>query len=568
MKKLLTSICVSLTFLAFTSCETKENNQDPQELIGKGQVVSYTVSDDGTEVTVEFENGQRSTITFNDALTGEKGADGKDGQNGVGIASITYDEATGLLTITLTDGTVLTFPLGEAKSNVKLANHSITPHLLKRHPGFEDLEIYSILSSEDALEDSPNFLYGSMADGAGLLRNDDGTFTLINNIEAHYSVARITFDPTFKPVKGEIILNAEATANTAQCSGTLITPEEHGFGPLYLSGGEWGGASTNVFATDPFRDASEASTARTLDAMGQWTIENAVPLNKNAFPNKTVVLIGDDSHGDAGGQLVMYVSETVGDLDNGKLYALKVGDGTVTDNELAEGGDFEVSFVEMEERTYDELNAEAMDKKVMAFNRVEDIDYRRGSASANREIYFTATGRSQYNDTRTKYGRVYKLVLDANDPLKGKLSVLLDGDNLEGKAKRFHSPDNILATSNFLYIQEDPNGYDDAPEKEHDAYLYQYNLNTGILKVVLESNHRGSTALDNGYASASDRFGKWELTGMIDVSDQLGMEGTFILIQQAHSWYDDSFKNPNGYGTPAYDAMEGSILTVVKGLER
>ncbi|MBD0402770.1 phosphatase [Flammeovirga sp. EKP202] len=481
------------------------------------------------------------------------------------MKSITFDEATGMLTFTLTDGTVSKFPIVAEAPVVELKNHSVTPHLLKRHPGFEDLEIYTILSSEDELEQSPDYVYGSMADGAGLLRNDDGTFTLINNIEAHYSVARISFDETFKPLKGEIILNSNATGNTAQCSGTLITPEEHGFGPLYLSGGEWGGDARYVYATDPFRDASEAGTARTLTSMGQWTIENAVPLNKNAFPDKTIVMIGDDSHGDAGGQLVMYVSETVGDLDNGKLYALKVGDGTVTDNDLVaeNAGEFDATFVELDERTYDELNAEAISKNIMAFNRVEDIDYRRGSAAANREIYFTATGRTAYNDTRTKYGRIYKLVLDANDPLKGKLSVVLDGDNLEGKGKRLHSPDNILATSNYLYIQEDPNGYADNELKQHDAYLYQYNLNTGVLQVVLESNHRGSTGLDNGYALASDRWGKWELTGMIDVSDELGIDGTFILIQQAHSWYDDGFKNPLGG-----DINEGSILTVVKGLDR
>jgi len=157
-------------------------------------------------------------------------------------------------------------PIGD---KIEFENHSISPVLLQTTPEFSDIEIYNILSSEDIY--IPNFTYGSMADGAGLIRNLDGTYTLLNNIEADYSIARITLDETFKPFKGEHILNALATANTAQCSGSLITKREHGFGPLYLSGGEWGGNSKGVFATDPFRDAEVASVPRMLTAMGQWS---------------------------------------------------------------------------------------------------------------------------------------------------------------------------------------------------------------------------------------------------------------------------------------------------------
>jgi len=451
-------------------------------------------------------------------------------------------------------------------TQVELKNHSVTPHLLTAHPGYENLKIYSLLSSEDTLPESPNFVYGSMADGCGLLNNSDGTYTLINNIEADYSIARITLDKTFKPVKGEYILNSVATGNTAQCSGSLITPQEHGFGPLYLSGGEWGGNSRNVFATNPFKEAATASTARTLPAMGQWTIENAVPLHKDAYQGKTIVLIGDDSHGEAGGQLVMYKSDTVGDLENGELYALKMVNSNIKDNDLVDGGEFDVEFTQLSETTYDALNTECVSKNVMAFNRVEDIDYRKDGDY--REIYFNATGRTAYNDTRTKYGRVYRLTLDENDPLKGKLRVELNGDDLVGKAKTFHSPDNILVTKNYAYIQEDPNGYDDDANKEHDAYLYQYNLNTKELKVVLESAQRTPAAVDGGYASYSDRWGKWELTGMIDISENVGIDGTFLLIQQGHSWKNDAFLNPDGVGAPEDSSNEGSILTVIQGLER
>ncbi|MGH1386298.1 alkaline phosphatase PhoX [Kordia sp.] len=476
----------------------------------------------------------------------------------ISFASCNNDDNNG--TTTTPDGN---------SSVIDLKNHSMTPAFVTKQAEFNDIEVYSILSSEDILSESPNFVYGSMADGCGLLRNEDGTFTLINNIEADYSIARITLDATFKPIKGEYIVNSDATGNTAQCSGSLATPEEHGYGPVYLSGGEWGAMPTNnVFMVDPYKSASEASVAEVLPAMGQWTIENAVPLGKDAFPGKTIVMIGDDSRGDAGGQLAMYVSNTVGDLHGGNLYGLRVGDGTITDNDLVIGDEYDIEFVHLDQTTYNELNTESMSKGIMAFNRVEDIDYRKGSAAANREIYFNATGHSSNSDTRTKYGRVYKLVLDENNPLTGKLTLVLNGDDLTGKAKTFHSPDNILVTENYAYIQEDPNGYVDDMVKQHDAYLYQYDLNTGTLKVVLESAHRTVEAVDNGYASFDDRWGKWELTGMIDISDIIGEPDTFLLIQQAHSWYSDVFLNPDGAGTDANSRNEGSILLVVKGLAR
>lgn len=456
---------------------------------------------------------------------------------------------------------------------VEFKNHSRTPNFLKLTNDFAGVKVYSLLSSEDSLPQSPNFVYGSMADGAGLLYNPDGTFSLINNIEADRSIARITLDETFKPIKGEYIVNSDATANTAQCSGSLITPHEHGFGPLYLSGGEWAGSSQQVFVTDPYKDASQASTAEILPNFGSWTTENAVVLGGLAYPGKTVALIGDDTHGDAGGQLAMYMSEDFADLANGNLYGLKANDSTIVDNDLEVGVPIDVSFVELEERIYKNLNDESIEKGVFAFNRVEDIDYRKGSGENNREIYFNATGKDKYNDTRTKYGRVYKLVLDKKNPLKGQLTLVLDGDDLDGPAQDLYSPDNITVTENYAYIQEDPNKFDDlAPSKQHHARLYQYNIKTGEFKTVLEIDQYGAMVSNNDkfgnpYATAASRFGKCELTGMIDISKETGIPGSFILIIQGHTWKNDAFLNPDGAGDPKDSSSEGSMLYVLQGLE-
>ncbi len=59
---------------------------------------------------------------------------------------------------------------------VTLANHSETPAFLIPQPGFENLQTFSLFGSNDVLEQTPDFIFGGSADGAGLLANDDGTF--------------------------------------------------------------------------------------------------------------------------------------------------------------------------------------------------------------------------------------------------------------------------------------------------------------------------------------------------------------------------------------------------------
>lgn len=456
------------------------------------------------------------------------------------------------------------------QSLIDLKSHSQSPNFLNVSSEFSSINVYNFLSSEDQLEASPNFVYGSMADGAGLLKNTDGTYTLINNIEADYSIARITLDETFKPVKGEYILNAAATANTAQCSGSMISIEEHGFGPMYLSGGEWGGASKGVFVTDPYKSANSASSAEMLSAFGQWSTENAVVIGKDAYPGKTVAFIGDD-HSDnsiPSGQLGMYVGN-LGDLHGGQLYGLRVTDNNINfEADMQEGVTYNMDFVALDETQIDLLDAEAKSKGVMGFSRLEDIDWRRGSSANNREIYFCVTGRNKPDlvGKGTIYGRVYKVTLNENAPSgAGTITCILDGDLTSGIAKAFHSPDNILVTENYVYIQEDPNGYFDSADKTHYARLYQYNIATGDLKVVLECDQ--DTAAAQGYGT-TDRI--WEITGMIDISDIIGKENTFVLITQNHGWEPadgSSFTDPNA-NPDLENRKEGSMLYVIEGLER
>jgi hypothetical protein len=362
---------------------------------------------------------------------------------------------------------------GPVSSAVAFKNRSVTPPLIKNV--MSGASAFALLSSEDRLAQSPNYTFGGSTDGAGLLRNADGTFTLVVNNEDNFAVSRVTLDSTFAPVRGEYLLTSD-NAKFRLCSATLVTPEEHGFGPLFVTAGE-SSVESQIYALDP---KGSANSARALTALGHWSAENAVPLPKQAYSGKTVVVIGDDDSGTFGGQLALYVGTALGDLDNGKLYVLARNTGNVRERDMVAGQTYDVTFREIPNAktlTGAQMNSAAQAASALVFGRVEDVDYRKGGTG--REVYFNVTGQNNTgvnaDNSRSKYGRIYKLLLDATDPTRGTLEVLLDGDDRTGPAKGFQNPDNVLATTNYLYLQEDPNEYGD---ETHDSYMWQYNLLT------------------------------------------------------------------------------------------
>lgn len=462
-------------------------------------------------------------------------------------------------------------PNTQPTSEVVLKNQSVTPILAKKLAGFESLELYSLIGSDDKLEQSPNYVFGGSADGAGILKNTDGTYTMLVNNEDNFAVSRLTFDKTFKPVKGEYILNSDG-AQWRLCSATMATPEEHGFGPTFLTCGE-SGQESRTHAVNPRADAGSASISKEVAGLGRWSAENAVPLPSKAYAGKTVIVIGDDDSDTYGGQVAMYVSNTVGDLENGTLSMLKRTDGNQREMDMKVGTKYPVEFARIDNHktlTGAQINGKVNDLKAIKFGRVEDVDYGKGSDAAKaREVYFTVTGQNNTgvnaDYSRSKYGRVYKLTLDATDPAKGSLEVLLDGDDRNGVAKTFEDPDNITVTENYAYIQEDPNGYGD---ETHDAYIYQYNLKTGELKPVLVIDHRRNEADAAKYnVGGTSKVGSWEISGLIDISDAIGIPNTFSVGMQAHTWTDAKYKKADG-GSKRPDESQGSQLLIIKGLPR
>ena len=63
------------------------------------------------------------------------------------------------------------------------------------------------------------------------------------------------------------------------------------------------------------------------------------------------------------------------------------------------------------------------------------------------------------------------------------------------------------------------------------------------------------------------KFGDWEYGGMIDVSEQLGVEDTFLLSVQPHSWKGTQYKGVDG-GTNRPNEDQASQIVVIKGLAR
>ena len=158
--------------------------------------------------------------------------------------------------------------------------------------------------------------------------------------------------------------------------------------------------------------------------------------------------------------------------------------------------------------------------------------------------------------------------MNENDPTgSATITCILDGDKIDGKAKAFHSPDNICVTENYVYIQEDPNGYFDTADKTHWARLYQYNLTTGALKVVLECNQE--VAASKGYGTVDKA---WEITGMIDVTKVVNNgKNTFMVITQNHGWEPSdgtAFTDSKANADVSNSRKEGSVLHLITGLER
>lgn len=296
------------------------------------------------------------------------------------------------------------------------SNKSALDPLVDISSNFNTVKAYSLISSTDYL---PNgFRLVGAQDGAGLLK-DGNEYIYVVNAEDDYSVSRIRFDENMRPIKGEWLLNAGVADFARQCSGTMWEAAIHGgTQDIFLSASE--SIAYDVKAIDPWVETPTPTADFGLDALGEFSWENAVPLPQNSYAGKTVIIGGDDDSSGSEGQVIMYLSENGdADLTNGKIYVLRLkemsdGIGSVQDvapNTLYNEGSldfgitYDVEFVEIENgasMTKNEMETACSNVFASQFMRVEDVDYQKGSDANGRNVYFAVTGRGPgagtYND--------------------------------------------------------------------------------------------------------------------------------------------------------------------------
>jgi hypothetical protein len=120
------------------------------------------------------------------------------------------------------------------------------------------------------------------------------------------------------------------------------------------------------------------------------------------------------------------------------------------------------------------INASVNTLKGIKFGRVEDLDYKKVQMLEQRNILMLQDKTGNNADaSRTKYGRVYKLNLDANNPLVGTLEVILMEMTVP-ELQEIQNPDNICVTKTTFMFRKMPMDM----VMKHDAYIYQYNMAT------------------------------------------------------------------------------------------
>ena len=204
---------------------------------------------------------------------------------------------------------------------------------------------------------------------------------------------------------------------------------------------------------------------------------------------------------------------------------------------------------------------------VFQFVRVEDIAYDRRPGMQN-VVYVVDSGRGATsaggNAFTSSNGRIWKLVLDKNDPTKvTSFSVLIEGDDAPVKApNEIHQPDNIESTARSLLITEDPGSSQQFTPTEANATtarIWQHDLAGGTNRVAAKVNQSADEGpLDVDANQNRGLLGAWESSGIVDASSVFG-PGAFLVDVQASTFVIDEEVRVEGPNTLTYQRDGGQL---------
>lgn len=435
-----------------------------------------------------------------------------------------------------------------ALGQVQGPTSSAAPYVV---PAAKKLTTVSLITAGDQVP-NPNggmYTFAGRPEGTGILKNDDGTFTLLVNhnfaagqgsVRAHGAtgsfISRLTVDPdTLEVVSGQDQIKSTWTWNAVVgtwvqtptqlarlSSANLAGPSAFfdvtgGLGTLtrlYLTGEELGEgrAFCNIVSTN------YSGLTYEMPRFGNISWQNCVAAP--GYGLKTVVA-GID--GPATGEIYMYIgmkTASPGILDsagltNGFLYGVKVQGLADEDPATGLGGPTSLpftleSFGDVSAWDGATLQSESDAADVMAFIRPRDAHWDRNDP---RKLYFATNG----NDNAPS--RLWMLQFSdlSNPEAGGTLHLILDGT--EGIVKA----DNIVVdeASNVL-IQESPG------DDQHLAGIWYYQPQSGDLDLIAEHDAALFTPGEPGFITQNE-----ESSGIIDARDALG-EGYYIYTSQPH----------------------------------
>lgn len=211
---------------------------------------------------------------------------------------------------------------------------------------------------------------------------------------------------------------------------------------------------------------------------------------------------------------------------------------------------------------------------VFQFVRVEDIAYDK-RPNAENVVYIVDSGRGTAGASqpgRSTNGRVWKMVLDPNDPtVVTSLSIFVEGDDNPVKTiGEVHQPDNIESTPSGILLTEDPGSSQQFPVGSTDPnattarlWYVPFSGSPEVVVKVDQSADEGDTDVD--FNTSPGNLGAWESSGIVDASEAFGPGAFLINVQAGTLWVEKApGDDNNGDGQPdfTYKRAGGQLLLI------